>query len=504
MPCGEGVYFPLATVLIICSTVGEVISQPRTALYSNISLRPPRFITYFYQPEIVISLIATVARTVLINNGHKPRTSWSAALPRLRIFIVLLPDSLNFFKELVLHEDFRVSTAAMTLFGAELLLLKPLIVKYLGHQAATGAASALVHMPAHAVAISAHTVASNILLSAASAGTALGAVKVLFAGGKAAKKILARARKIQSKADLERAIKSSNSGLDGAEKQQLLITLVTLAIVEAHYASLGRPTHCSSSAGGGWLVPDGSTRPKTRLEDMEPCGSSGCDCGDYIYGKPSGRDTDRYVTGGYRQAFCKCNHRYSEHNRITETELDDPECFRWLMWLIAEDVYPSLEHRNEQGLYKTKLGDIKRCGRCACPDFDWDPGAGFISQYCVCEHRDSAHTFFISCSWVVGRMVAHILELMNKTMEKRKEKAKKTSQKKPKNSAKSKGDSSEDDSDVDDSDVDDSDVDDSDVDDSDVDDSDVDDSDDDNDDLLDLFDDFSDVSSHGNFVVEDF
>jgi hypothetical protein len=134
---------------------------------------------------------------------------------------------------------------------------------------------------------------------------------------------------------------------------------------------------------------------KTDIAQIEPCGVSDCDCGDY--------DDDKL-----RYRRCHCGHSAAQHESIRpQLEKGQFELVENLLLFVAEQRYPLLKNSNAEDELKRELkrelSEIDTCVNAACPcyDFDFDKGRDFHFRRCRCGHRWREHQVTGNWDWIV-------------------------------------------------------------------------------------------------------
>ncbi|KAK3386152.1 hypothetical protein B0H63DRAFT_474269 [Podospora didyma] len=278
----------------------------------------------------------------------------------------------------------------MVIFGG----LELLALKWIGGKMTAALATHLVHAGPTAVAHFAHTAATNVITTAANAGTAAGATNALYHGARAGYKMSKKVDRIQRREAREKRVAPmfADPSMTDEQRAELLGIVVLMQLMEGYYASLERTSADSASAFRGL------GRKKAVLEDLEPCVR--CDCKDW---HRKGMSSE-----------CECGHLGYAHPKITEEKLEDPESMEWLMRGMAAEVYPLLENRDGDGDLKTGLAQVDTCLEYGCPcwDFDRDYGREMFSRRCTCGHRFREHQVRGEWRWVVGLLVAKAVEEM--------------------------------------------------------------------------------------------
>lgn len=260
-------------------------------------------------------------------------------------------------------------------------LLKAAAVHTAGTHVTAGVASHLAHGGAHVAANFLHAAGTNVLVAAGSAGTAAGAMHVLFNGGKDARNLYKKLNEIESnEEELVRTIRTDM--LTDEEVLDLITAIALYRIAETYsqqYQLWSRPKLDGS-------IDTARTRyqprdKKKRLTDMKPCQS--CACGDFV--------RDQCLRG----STCYCEHAQSQHFRSesTSNQLAEPKTVEWVLKSLAGEALYQLEHMDADGDIKTQVDELKPCAYCNCGDFDWKKGAALFGKKCYCGHKNDQHTW---------------------------------------------------------------------------------------------------------------
>lgn len=255
----------------------------------------------------------------------------------------------------------------MFLGGLEFVALK-----WVGGHITSALATHLAHASVTTVGHFAATATTNVLTSAAGAGSTLGSLQVLGSGAYAGYKLT----------NLVEQHKLADETASEEEKLQTLIFIVSMMLAERYYAA---QEHRGKSGGS-----------KTELMEMEPCSAAACDCKDY-------NANDSKCAG--------CGHYSWQHSKITEETADD-DSIAWLFHGMAADIYPLLHNRNGDNNLKTSLNEIDTCSYMDCPcwDFDMSEENTFLSRRCACGHKWREHVYTGQWEWIIHQLAIVALQ----------------------------------------------------------------------------------------------
>ena len=117
--------------------------------------------------------------------------------------------------------------------------------------------------------------------------------------------------------------------------------------------------------------PDGKL--KTSLLEIRRCQADGCECPDY---QGTGDSAGPYL----------CGHRVVCHYRIPDHMPDHVQVEMLVLFALAVQVYPTLQHEDSKGLLRKDLKQLSPCTQCGCTDYR----LGYY-QHCHCHHGMSSH-----------------------------------------------------------------------------------------------------------------